>query len=485
MSSLQEIYEVFPSDSTCLQPLGIRVDGLIAGQGISAGDYRTGESRGDVASQLQTCLSRMQELVQRGGASLTNIGRAVCYVTTPEDREPVYEAWERLFPDSDRRPAFKVLTGPLQIGQLVKLDVLAVAGAVPRRIDIEGVPARDPTVVVGNYVFTSRLHGISPETHQTVTGLAPQLMQAMANVDLLLRDAGADDRAPSQLTLFARDETTLSKARALLPHAASVALHGLKTWVRADSEAMVEATAALGEAAPFRELFIDEPSNQASGCRIGSLIFSPAISGAHGRGTNEQIHAVLEKMDRLLRLAGSNRGEVARVSFYMRDIAERPILNQVWQEWYADPDDRPPHTYLPVALPSGQNVALQVIALAGASRRVLKVEGVEHGDPMSLGAVTGNLLTSSRIFGAGGRETPEGLVTHTERCFANADALLGTAGLDWQDLSQLVAYGSSPDFRAVVAGALHQGRETRLDFLETDLGRGTLLPRLQLLGLTK
>jgi enamine deaminase RidA (YjgF/YER057c/UK114 family) len=104
---------------------------------------------------------------------------------------------------------------------------------------------------------------------------------------------------------------------------------------------------------------------------------------------------------------------------------------------------------------------------------------------MSLGAITGNLLTSSRIFGAGGREIPEGLATHTERCFANADALLGTAGLDWQDLTQLVAYGSSPDFRAVVGSALHKRGETRLDFLETDLGRGTLLPRLQLLGLTK
>jgi 2-iminobutanoate/2-iminopropanoate deaminase len=324
----------------------------------------------------------MRELVERGGASLANVGRVVCYVTRPDDREPVYEAWEQLFPDATQRPAFKVLTGPLPGGQLVRLDVLAVAGATPRRIDSEGAPG-------------------------------------------------------------------------------------------------------------FHELFLDEPSNQADGFRLGSLVFATSLTSKQpGASTEAQIRDALQRMDALLRLAGSNRDEVARVSFYMRDLAERPTLNAVWQEWYPDPENRPPHTYLPAALPEGQDVALQVIALAGARRRVLKVDGVEHGDPMSLGAITGNLLTSSRIFGAGGRETPEGLEPHTERCFANASALLANAGLTWRHLSQLVVYGSYPKFRDSVAAALEaksQGAsaDIQVDFLDTDLGRGTLLPRLQLLGLTK
>jgi enamine deaminase RidA (YjgF/YER057c/UK114 family) len=171
----------------------------------------------------------------------------------------------------------------------------------------------------------------------------------------------------------------------------------------------------------------------------------------------------------------------------MRDLGDRGTLHEVWQEWYPDPDRRPPHTYLPVALPEGQAVAVQVVALKGAARRVIKVEGVEHGDPMSLAAVTGNLLTTSRIFGAGGREKPEDIEAHASRCLANASAVLHNAGLDWSKVCQVLTYASPPAFGDVLHSRLAEkagGEPQGFVLRETDLGRGILLPRLQLLALT-
>jgi 2-iminobutanoate/2-iminopropanoate deaminase len=492
MRELEQIFEVYPSDPTCLIPLGICINGVIIGQGLSALGYKTGRTEGDLETQLQTCLARLRELVERGGASLENVGRVVCHVPAPEQRESAYLAWEELFPGDQHRPAFKVLTGDLPGGGLVRFDVLAVRDASPHRIDIKGVPARDPTVVMGDWMFTSRLHGISPATGRVVIGLANQLNQALSNAESMVQQAGGTRSDISQVNVFARDDASLARARAVFDslfesESTRPTFNGLKSWVRADSDVMVEVTYRTGgQAQPFQELFLDRrASNAADGFRLGDLIFAPALSG-HGLDTEGQIRSALGKMDDLLKLGGSNIGEVARVTFYMRDLSERTTLNKVWEEWFPEPDDRPPHTYLPAALPPDQAVAVQVMALAGASRRVLYVEGVQHGDPMSLGSVTGVLLTSSRIFGAGGSEASEGLEPHTERCLANASALLDDAGAAWRNVRQIVAYGSSSTYRQtverLVAEKLGAADLPRLDFLETDLGRGNLLPRLQLLA---
>ena len=62
--------------------------------------------------------------------------------------------------------------------------------------------------------------------------------------------------------------------------------------------------------------------------------------------------------------------------------------------------DRPPHKYVQANLVDGMLIAAQLIAVAGRSRQVLEVPGLVHQDPMSLGTVMGDLLTTSRIFAA-------------------------------------------------------------------------------------
>ena len=131
---------------------------LFAG-GIAGIDRVTSEPAGDLKSQMSMALAHLRDLVEGAGGGLDNVVRATGYVTCAEDRDPIYDPWDALFPDPADRPAFKSLIASLPQGQLVQLDAVALIGERRRRIDIPNVPARDPTVKAGNWLFSSRCHG--------------------------------------------------------------------------------------------------------------------------------------------------------------------------------------------------------------------------------------------------------------------------------------------------------------------------------------
>src|SRR5581483_3102607 len=152
---LKRLFQIYPDAPHAIQPLGIRLNDTIYAGGISGRDAATGELAPDLESQTALVLHHLKALLERGDAGLDNLARCVAYVTTPEHREPVDAAWLRLWPDERDKPAFKILTGAaLPPGELIRLDALALAGGRRTRIDLPNVPAHDPTVRIGNWVFT-------------------------------------------------------------------------------------------------------------------------------------------------------------------------------------------------------------------------------------------------------------------------------------------------------------------------------------------
>jgi enamine deaminase RidA (YjgF/YER057c/UK114 family) len=253
----------------------------------------------------------------------------------------------------------------------------------------------------------------------------------------------------------------------------------------------VLAVAGKVEAAQFAPLCINQGSPPV-GARLGSIVYAPSItaadpvSGRIARGTREeQIRAALENMDRFLDAAGIGRSQVARVAFYLNDVVNRDDLHRVWEEWYPDPPDRPPHIYLPVALPAGCEVMVQVIAVVAGERRVIEVPGIRHGDPMSMGALTGQLVTSSRVMA--GRDGPrdDSVAEWTRACFENVETLLRKGDSGWPAVRQLTAYVSDAGFGESVErewrSRVGEG-PGRLDIRESFLGRDLLLPRLLVLA---
>ena len=185
--------------------------------------------------------------LQHGG-SFANLARVTGYVADAgEQREAVYDVWDVAFPRADDKPAFKILDAALPDGVLFRLDVLALLGHTRKRIDIEGVDARDPTVRIGNWVLTSRLHGTS-ETGEIVPGLEAQARQALANGIRLVELAGGAKGDITQVCGFGRDlgyVDTLQRAidEAFAGEDRKPAFQPITTFVRPVLEVMVEVTA--------------------------------------------------------------------------------------------------------------------------------------------------------------------------------------------------------------------------------------------------
>ena len=117
-------------------------------------------------------------------------------------------------------------------------------------------------------------------------------------------------------------------------------------------------------------------------------------------------------------------------------------MNTVWQSYYPQENNRPPNKYAPAALPHGYLVRLQILAIPGSTSRTLEIPGLKHQDWMSMGALTGNLLTSSRLFGShaftGARAADA--TEATTLAFGHATTLLQAVGGDWSRIAQVTAF---------------------------------------------
>jgi enamine deaminase RidA (YjgF/YER057c/UK114 family) len=159
--------------------------------------------------------------------------------------------------------------------------------------------------------------------------------------------------------------------------------------------------------------------------RIGPLLFAFDVTpadAATGRAespeTGDQVSAAFQNLDRVLDTAGMRREQLLRISGYFRDLGEKDALNRKMVGTFPDASQKPVHKYVQAALPHGVAFSLQALALMSLDRRIVEMEGVRHNDPISLGAVAGNVFVSSRVQGrleAGPREQAARLIEHTRR----------------------------------------------------------------------
>src|SRR5215213_1063014 len=211
---LRVLQEIYPPEQKATVPHAIRVTDMIYASGLSGTDPVTGEPQGDLKRQIATALQHMRRQVEKAGGSIDNVGRAVGFCTRVEDRDMVDQVWMDMFPDPNDKPAFKVLVADLPPGQLVRIDCLALLGERRTRIDIPNVHAHDPTVKIGNWVFTSRCHGNDQSTGKIVEGgLEAQARQTFDNLATLIKLAGGSQANVTQITTFGRDANYMPMAK--------------------------------------------------------------------------------------------------------------------------------------------------------------------------------------------------------------------------------------------------------------------------------
>jgi enamine deaminase RidA (YjgF/YER057c/UK114 family) len=457
-------------------------------------------------AQTELALRHLKALVEGAGGTTENIGRAVAYVSAIEDRDAIYGPWDAMFPNPADRPAFKVLVGPLPPGHRVHIDGLAILGRRRTRTEIDGVPSRDPTVRVGEWVFTSRVHGIVPHG-QVPEDPEAEALQNFRNLAALLEINGCSPSDLVQVTLFGSDTDHFDLAQrayeTVFPDPATrPEMHRLVSYVLPRFRISVEMIAAKGRPVPpaaFREIYLcPERSPIPSGARLGPLIYAGGLAGANpcdlalpAGGTGEQLRTALANLDRFLAASGVADDQLARVTFYMPEVDDRSGLNAAWAIRFDDEAVRPPHKYAPAVLADGHRVRLQVLAVADGVRRTLDIPGLKHRDPMAMGALTGNLITSSRLFGthaftgtqAGSPEEAAALA------FAHAGALLQRAEASWSDVVQVTAFIGDARYRAIVEKELdavvrRNPIPPRFNIVESSWS-GAGAPRIEILALRK
>ena len=492
MSKLNPLFEIYPQDPGATMPLGVRAGDLVYAGGLAGVDPVTGAPTGDLLAQTETALKHLAAAFDGAGCSIDNIGRAAAFVTKAEDRMAVYDPWDAMFPDADDRPAFKVLVADLPPGQLVRIDGLAILGARRMRGEIPGVPARDPSVRLGDWLFTSRVHGIHPE--DGVPGdERTEAVQNFENLSDLLDIHGFEPSDMVQITIFGNDDTHFDLARqaceqVFLAVGGDPAIECVTSPLAPKFEISAEMIAVKGGGTEFAEIYIDtDASGAPDGARLGDLIIAPGLYGGSG-DVETQMRAACANMEAFAKAAGGSLGDIARVAIYMATLDDRPVLNDVWAEWFLDMDDRPPHKYAPAALPEGRLFRLMVLGLLNRDRQCLVIPGMQHGDPMSMGARTGNLIASSRIYGTHAHtgERAKDAAEAADLVFDHVAILLSEGGADWSNLTQMTAFIGEADFRGLIeerwaARTNRLASSPRLNVIVTTLAGGPN-PRVEILA---
>jgi enamine deaminase RidA (YjgF/YER057c/UK114 family) len=200
----------------------------------------------------------------------------------------------------------------------------------------------------------------------------------------------------------------------------------------------------------YREIVIPGADGaRVSAVQIGPLVYAPRLLPltSPSAGLEAQLESVLERVRSVAdepgcaegeETGGLANGDLARVTLFMREVRDRRVLNDVWRRWFPDPARRPPHKYVPADVPGGYAVMADAVAVRGGGRRILQVPGLEHRDPMSMGARLGNLVFSSRLFTA--EESVESQLT---RLLGHAGTLMREAGGSTRDLTQVTLFVSS------------------------------------------
>jgi enamine deaminase RidA (YjgF/YER057c/UK114 family) len=236
----------------------------------------------------------------------------------------------------------------------------------------------------------------------------------------------------------------------------------------------------------YREIFIPgADGSRVSAVQIGPLVYAPRLLPLTepGAGLEAQLESVLGRVRSVTGEAGGGTEDLARVTLFMRSVKDRSVLNEVWRRWFPNPAQRPPHKYIPADVPGGYAVMADAVAVLAGSRRILAVPGLEHRDPMSMGARMGNLVFSSRLFAA------EDAVESQLACLlGHAEALMREAGGGLRDLTQVTVFVNSPDTAVAAEEAWRElwaetGPETEPDLhvAVVDLG-GNGKPRMEIVG---
>ncbi|MEZ5708780.1 MAG: RidA family protein [Blastomonas sp.] len=105
-------------------------------------------------------------------------------------------------------------------------------------------------------------------------------------------------------------------------------------------------------------------------CRVGSLLATSGIMGRDGEtrimpeDAAGQVRNCFRNLELVLAEADMDMGDVAKITFYVKDDGARDAINEVWLEYFPDPAHRPARHAQVMPLRGAVLVQLDVLAFA-------------------------------------------------------------------------------------------------------------------------
>ena len=93
----------------------------------------------------------------------------------------------------------------------------------------------------------------------------------------------------------------------------------------------------------------------------GGMVYTVAVADDLSADVRTQAEQTLARLDRNLADAGADRSRLLSVTVYLADLADKPVLNEVWNRWIG-PEDWPQRACVGVELDGGTLV--EIVALA-------------------------------------------------------------------------------------------------------------------------
>ena len=317
-----------------------------------------------------------------------------------------------------------------------------------RVVRLRQAPEAGQIVEIGGLFFSSTITGVDPETGRFSAEPARQIQAAFSNLRALLDAAelSAEEIGLVRIAVPNADVRPHVAAEwlAMFPDARPAR----KVEVYELPEGQCVNLRVTGVRGKRRQSLAGQGNARAdpepAGVRIGDLVFSSAISGAHpftGRLVGEprdQVRQAFRNMEALLQKAGGTMDDVAHVQIFVRDRADNDDVLAAFLEAFPEDGNRAARkNVFDDQLTGDASVAqLQMVAVLGHGKRQnYEVPGAAKRHPNPLGTRIGNLLFSAGIGGhdPAGREVER----QVARALSNVKQLVQLAGGTLADVAHV------------------------------------------------
>jgi enamine deaminase RidA (YjgF/YER057c/UK114 family) len=103
--------------------------------------------------------------------------------------------------------------------------------------------------------------------------------------------------------------------------------------------------------------------------KVGNIVFSGAVLGKDPlskempEDLEAQVRNAFQTVRNIMRRAGGGVGDIAEMTFWLRDRDHRRFINPHWLEMFPDEDDRPTRHVIPFDLPKGHMIHIRFTAV--------------------------------------------------------------------------------------------------------------------------